>query len=202
MSTQPATTAAANGQDGPWSLDWTKLIPFVLMAATIAAYANSFRGAFVLDDTYHIVNDPDIRALFPLKGRFGPNDRRPIVKLSLILNYSLGELDPRGYHLMNLVIHIVAGLALYGVVRHTLWLPQFAGKFDGQMEKAASWLAMACALFWLLHPLQTQAVTYVIQRSESLMGMFFLLTMYCAIRSAEPLPEGGAPPGHAGAGRR
>jgi tetratricopeptide (TPR) repeat protein len=82
----------------------------------------------------------------------------------------------RGYHLVNLLIHALAGLALFGVVRRT-W---------ARFRPAEALTAGFCiALLWLLHPLQTAAVTYIVQRAESLVGLCYLLTLYGFIRMAE-----------------
>ena len=87
----------------------------------------------------------------------------------------------KSYHVFNLVVHLLAGLALFGVMRRTLTMPRLAGRFS---EGNATALAFCTALLWTLHPLQTESVTYVIQRAESLMGLFYLLALYCLIRSA------------------
>jgi protein O-mannosyl-transferase len=81
--------------------------------------------------------------------------------------------------LTNIAIHIMAALTLGGIVRRTLLLPSMSA-----FERAADPLALAVALLWLTHPLQTQAVTYIVQRYESMMGLFYLLTLYAAVRSA------------------
>ncbi len=162
------------------------LAPAALLAAAgILAYANSFRGQFVYDDIRAIVDNPHIRQVFPLgRSLTGPGDSptrdRPVLSFTLALNYAAGGLDPSGYHLVNLVIHILAGLTLFGILRRT-----FAGsRFPPGFRQGADGLAFSSALLWLLHPLQTSAVTYVIQRSESLSGLFYLLTLYCFIRGA------------------
>ncbi|HJQ26183.1 MAG TPA: tetratricopeptide repeat protein [Blastocatellia bacterium] len=160
---------------------------FVPLAATLislaaaACYSNSFAGPFVFDDHPFIETNPYIRSLWP-PGRalFGVNNvSRPLVGYSLAVNYWLSGLSPWSYHALNLLIHIVAALALFGLVRRTLQSPRLAGRYA---QKAGP-LALAVALIWAVHPLQTQAVTYVIQRCESLMGMCYLLTVYCAVRS-------------------
>ena len=89
---------------------------------------------------------------------------RPVVLLSLAINYWIGEIDATGYHVVNVAIHLLAGLTLFGILRRML-----TQRFGG----SADWLAFAVALLWLVHPLQTQSVTYIIQRSESLMGLFY-----------------------------
>ena len=96
---------------------------------------------------------------------------RPVLNLSLALNYLMGGTAAWGYHLVNLLIHLCAGLVLYGILRRT-----FRG-FDLP--------AAAVALLWTAHPIQTEAVTYIVQRAESLMGLFYFLTLYCFIRYGE-----------------
>ena len=86
-----------------------------------------------------------------------------------------------GYHALNLAIHLAAALALFGIVGRTLRSAPLAQAFGG----ASTPLAFVVALVWTVHPLQTESVTYVVQRVESLMGLFYLLTLYCAIRAAE-----------------
>ncbi len=84
-----------------------------------------------------------------------------------------------GYHAFNLAIHLAAALTLFGVIRRTLLSPGMRDHFG----QAAIPLAFAVALLWVVHPLQTESVTYIVQRVESLMGLFYLLTLYCAIRA-------------------
>jgi Flp pilus assembly protein TadD len=162
----------------------------VLVAAGAAAYGNSFSGVFVLDDLAAIVHNPTLQHLWPI-GRWwhGPlgstASGRPLLNFSLAINYACGGLNPAGYHVLNLAIHLLAGLTLFGIVRRTLAnLPAAIGFPAAD----ATIVGFSAALLWLVHPLQTQAVTYVVQRAESLMGLFYLLTLYCFIR----LAEGGA----------
>ena len=156
-----------------------KFIPLLLIAAGVLAYHNSFRCPFIFDDL-HITEDPLIRQLWPPWPLLA-HSSRPVVLLSLAANYALGGLNPLGYHIFNLAIHILAGLTLYGVVRRTLGSRTLSAKW----VPAAAPVAATVAAIWLVHPLQTESVTYTIQRSESLMGLFYLLTLYCAIRSAD-----------------
>lgn len=160
------------------------LAALILIAAGALAYSNSFGGKFVFDDIRAIVNNPHIREIFPLRRSLsGPWDSavrdRPVVSLTLALNYALGGLDPQGYHLFNLAVHLLAGLTLFGILRRTFQNSQFPPAWN----RSALSLGFAAALLWTLHPLQTEAVTYVIQRSESLAGLFYLLTLYSFIRA-------------------
>jgi Tfp pilus assembly protein PilF len=151
----------------------------------VAAYWNSFQGAFVFDDIYAVVENPTIRSLWPLgpvldSTHIGsPTDGRPVVNLSLAVNYALGGLNPWGYHAVNLAVHILAALMLFGVVRRTLLLPSLRDRFAGR----STTLALAAALIWAVHPLQSESVTYVSQRAESLAALLYLAVLYGCIRA-------------------
>jgi tetratricopeptide (TPR) repeat protein len=176
----------------------TFLAAFLIAAAALAAYANSFRGPFVFDDQPAIRDNPAIRQLTAVwgdaSGRGLPTSGRPMVGLSLALNYAAGGLEVGGYHAVNLAIHILAGLTLFGIVRRTLRSrhQSRAGAAAAGSALPPDVVAFAAALLWTLHPLQTESVTYIVQRAESMMGLFYLLTLYAFIRSAEPAP-GAAP---------
>ena len=103
------------------------------------------------------------------------------MNFSLAVNYALGGYDVWGYHALNLAIHILAGLTLYGIVRRTLLSPLLRERFGASAVR----LALAVAVLWTVHPLQTEAVTYISERCESLMGLFYLLTLYCFIRGTD-----------------
>jgi len=154
----------------------------VLSAAICAAYANSLHGAFVWDDIPSIVENPLIeRFSTALRQPTAVNTTsgRPLVALSLAANYAIGRRSPVGFHVGNVLIHLAAALALFGLVRRLFLLPQWKGHYSAH----ATVLALAAAGIWALHPLQTQAVAYVIQRAESLMGLCYFLTLYCFLRA-------------------
>jgi protein O-mannosyl-transferase len=151
----------------------------LIVLATLAAYSDSFHGPFIFDDD-NFVTQRSAQKLWPIwPALFGA---RPVVQLTFALNYRLGGLDPTGYHIFNVAVHLLAALALFGVVRRTLRLPRLGDRFS---EDAATAVAFCAALLWALHPLQTEAVTYIIQRMESLMALFYLVTLYCLIRAAD-----------------
>jgi len=151
----------------------------LLVIVGLLAYHNSFRDGFVFDDERYIVKNPRIQQLWP-PWEIITESSRPVVLLSLAANYALGGLNPWGYHLFNVAVHILAALTLYAVVRRTF----ATGVLPSDWDESAPWLAGMVSLIWLVHPLQTESVTYVIQRGESLMGLFYLLTLYCAIRGS------------------
>lgn len=160
----------------------------------LAAYANTLRAPFVYDDTLAILKNPTIQKLWPLSEVLLPQAEggltvsgRPILNLSLALSYALGGHEPWAYHVFNISIHAASGLVLFGLTRITLRRRRHG-------EAAADALALAIAGAWVLHPLQTQAVTYVVQRAEGLMGFFYLLTLYAFARATicHPLDDKGA----------
>ena len=158
----------------------------ILMLAASLAYSNCLNAPFIFDDISSIETSPAIRALWPLS-QVVANSNRPILNLTLAVNYAVGGLDVRGYHLVNVVVHLLAALTLFALVRQTLRLRDIASRF----QESADLIAFSVSLIWLVHPLQTQAVTYIVQRGESLMGLFFLLFLYCTVRGAlSPKPNG------------
>jgi tetratricopeptide (TPR) repeat protein len=163
----------------------------MIVLAALATYHNSFAVPFLLDDRPSIIENPKIQHLWPVWDAFRPLTTstvggRPIVNFSFALNYAFGSLAVWGYHALNLAIHVFAGLTLFGIVRRTLIRPSLRERFGA----SAVWLALAVAVLWTVHPLQTEAVTYISERAESLMGLFYLMTLYWFIRGAEPQRDG------------
>ena len=156
----------------------------LIVLATLAAYSNSFAGPFVFDDELSIPSNMTIRQLWPIwKPLCPPNhgetvSGRPLLNLSLAIDYAISRLDVWSYHATNLAIHILAALLLFGILRRTFLLPAMRDRWGA----AAVPLALTIALVWAVHPLQTESVTYIIQRAESLFGLFYLLTLYCFVR--------------------
>ncbi|HVP15432.1 MAG TPA: tetratricopeptide repeat protein [Terriglobales bacterium] len=157
-------------------------MPWVVIGAGILAYLGSFRGVFLFDDLWSIVQNPAIRRWDSAWGSLAANsNNRPLVWLSFALNYAISGSRPWSYHLFNLVVHLLAALTLFAVVARTLRTP----RFPRTTPESAHRFALVVALLWTLHPLQTESVTYVYQRAESMMGLFVLLTLCAAIRGAE-----------------
>lgn len=160
-------------------------LPLAVCAIVISLslfYSNSLTGAFIFDDLRNINDNPTIRNLWNLQDIFfapigtGLNNR-PLINASFALNYAISGLDTWSYHILNLFIHIAASLTLFGILRRTLVQENIPDKIRDQ----ANLLALTCTLVWALHPLLTGAVSYISQRCESLMGLCFFLTLYCAI---------------------
>ena len=160
-----------------------------IVVLTVVAYHNSFHGPFVFDDLQAIVENPSIRDLSNVGAVLSPPlfatgaVGRPVVNLSFAVNYAFFGTKVFGYHVTNLFIHICAALVLFGILRRTAMR---AGRERVEMGGAAPLsIAGFGTLLWAVHPLLTESVTAVVQRSESLLGLFFLLTLYCFIRSSE-----------------
>jgi tetratricopeptide (TPR) repeat protein len=155
-----------------------------LALLTLLAYLNSFSGLYLFDDSSAINDNPTIRhfstALAP-PSNGTPVSGRPLVNLTFALNYAISGLAVWSYHAVNLAIHLLATLALFGLVRRTLLRPSIAPR----ARAAALEIAATVAALWAVHPLQTEAVSYLSQRAEALMGLFYLLTLYAFARSLE-----------------
>ncbi len=163
--------------------------PCLIILAGVAAYANSFYGVFILDDLAHITNNPRISGPADYK-EFIVGDIRPFLTLSLAFNWFVSGSDPWSYHALNLVVHLAGGIVLYKVILLALTL--YAKRNRGESGESAdtksgadAWIAGITALVWTVHPLQTESVTYVIQRAESMAGLCYLLVIYLALRSLD-----------------
>ncbi len=189
MATEPETAHPSSAAPEPrWKPAAATLL---LVLACAAVYANSLTVPFLFDDDRAILGNPTIRSLKRIRRvLFPPQDGqtvqgRPVVNLTLALNYAWSKEQVWSFHVVNFAIHALAGVCLFGIARQTWRAPVFE---EGQRSRA-TFLGLAVGLIWMLHPLQTESVTYIVQRAESLVGLMLLLTLYCSIRSAN------APPG-------
>jgi tetratricopeptide (TPR) repeat protein len=157
----------------------------VIALSAIVVYRGTLAAPLIYDDRIWITWNPSIQHLGSIIDVLSPPSGsvvfgRPVLSLSLALNYAISGERAWSYHLANLGIHVLAALVLFGIIARTLELRP-ALLASGRDRILA---AFAVALLWALHPLQTESVTYVIQRAESLMGLFYLLTLYCFVRGA------------------
>ena len=167
----------------------TVLAMTILAIAIVAVYGRSAHAPFIYDDEDVIVKNPSIERLWPLvgdddlRGPLNPVPQistagRPLVNYSLAVNYFFGKRDPTGYHAFNIFLHIVSTLLLLSIMRRTLRLEFFAPA----IRSAADALAFMVALVWALHPLHTESVVYVTQRTELSVSLFYLATLYASLR--------------------
>src|ERR1039457_6989447 len=160
-------------------------MPMVLALLCAVAYHNTFHVPFIFDDLASIRQNPAIRRLWPLSGVIASDlpmlVGRPLISLSLAVNYAIGGYDVMGWHLFNLTIHFLNALLVFGVVRGALGdTPYVEG-----VPSRTLWVAYAVAVLWMLHRLVTASATYVLQRTELLMALFLLLTLHCFARGIE-----------------
>src|SRR5881628_2171403 len=128
QAAKPQVLAVAVAQESGVATLARRMIPIALVGAGLAAYANSFAGAFLLDDLRRIVDNPQIRHLWPPWPVIAGTSR-PFVQLSLALNYAFGGLNVWGYHAFNLAVHLLAGLTLFALVGRMLQSPALRPRY-------------------------------------------------------------------------
>lgn len=159
-------------------------IPIIILLG-FALYANTFNAPFHFDDENNIQH-PALKIESLEKEQVarafsdGTLAARPVSNFSFALNYFIGEYRVQGYHLVNILIHVCAGIFLFLLVRATLTLPPNKEKFP-----EASAIALLTALIWTVHPLATQSVTYIVQRMNSMAAMFFILALLLYVKGRE-----------------
>jgi len=163
---------------------------FAVLIALLAviAYWPSFQVPFFLDDFRTLLENPMLQNAFDPAAVWRFSESRFIASWTLAANYTLHGEAVLGYHVVNFVVHLVAGGALFAFVRALLVSPVPAAGGEASWARWMPWIALA---LFLLHPLQTQAVTYIVQRYTSLMAMFYLLSLalyaWGRIRGSIPL---------------
>jgi tetratricopeptide (TPR) repeat protein len=179
---EDSAPAVATGDDPHSQQRLSRILRGVVVLLGVVAYCNALQGPFVFDDDLYIADSHVIKQ--PL-GQFDPfhrHNNRPVFFASLKFNYLFsGASEPFGYHLFNVAVHLGGAIVLFGLVRRTLLLPKLCQRFHQQ----APWLALAVAAIWVVHPLQTQAVNYIVQRCETMMAFCYLLFLYGMVRSIE-----------------
>ncbi|MCI5157965.1 MAG: hypothetical protein D3906_05895, partial [Candidatus Electrothrix sp. AUS1_2] len=165
---------------------------FLLAGIIFISYFNTFNTAWQLDDEPNILTNSRLHLsefTFQQIGRTlrahptrGNHDKiyRPLPCLTFGLNWYLGQNNVFGYHVANLIIHILTAWILFLTLRLLLHLHYSSvSKYPPQFFTAVSLLG---ALFWALAPIQTQAVTYIVQRMTSMSGLFTIIAMYTYLR--------------------
>lgn len=150
---------------------------------TCVAFLNSFAGTFVFDDIHEIQKNPALERLMPpWEAMFTGNKvpARPLPYLTFAIDHAIWGTNPFGYHGANLLIHVVAALSLFELTRCTLCSPRLRSRWG----EFAVPLSLVIATIWAVHPLQTQSVTYIYQRIESLAGMCCLIALAKYARAA------------------
>lgn len=167
--------------------------PGIIAIVVIVLYSSTLNAPFFFDDLGSIPNNPTIRSLRDWKAVLSPPVQetvagRPVVNASFAINYAIHGLNIRGYHVANMAIFLASCLALWGVLRRTTarWLRARGGELTAEnptdIDSRAAWFASAVVLVWAVHPLQSETIVYVVQRTELLKTLFYLLTIYAGMR--------------------
>jgi tetratricopeptide (TPR) repeat protein len=159
----------------------------LLFILVVLIYSNTFRASWHLDDYQQITHNPRIQiddlSLSSLKQSMvaphGKNINRPLARISLALNWYAGEDNPVGYHMVNILIHFLASVFLYLTVLALFQTPRLRSTAGDE----AHFVALLAAALWAAHPIQTQAVTYIVQRMASMAAMFYILGLYLYLRA-------------------
>ncbi len=160
----------------------------ILVVLVFGAYSNTFHSSWQLDDYPTLIHNPrlHLRDLSPqsLTDTFYSRPAvlgstyRPVSCLSLALNWYFGDQRVAGYHLVNISIHILTAFFLYLTIINLCRIRRHAKEDSDQAFK----VALLAAVLWALNPIQTQAVTYIVQRMASLAAMFYILGLYLYVK--------------------
>jgi Flp pilus assembly protein TadD len=161
-----------------------KLLLLLLPLLILITYSHSLHSPFVFDDIEHVASNPAIQisdlTFKNLKQAAveSPLSARPITYITFAINYFFHEHEVYGYRLFNMAIHMLNGLLLFFFLVNTFKLPVLQGKI-----KQPFWVAYLATLIWVVHPLQTQSVTYIMQRMNSLATLFYMLAFLCYLKA-------------------
>jgi tetratricopeptide (TPR) repeat protein len=173
----------SNGKGASGRRRWTAAC--LLSILIFLVYSNTYDAAWHLDDYQNITHNPRIRienlsvSSLNQAVRSPSNPKkinRPLARATLALNWYWGGYAPLGYHLVNIVVHILSAIFLFLTVRWLFRTPRLRG------GDAADFVALLSATLWAVHPIQTQAVTYIVQRMASMAAMFCIMAMYFYVR--------------------
>ncbi len=178
-SQSPAKVVSTKAQPNLFTKYRMSLLLVGLVVLVFLIYSSGMNGPFIFDDMSNIEYNPHIR-LTELsfdglkKAAFdSPAGSRPVANVSFALNYWLHDESTVGFHLLNVLTHATAGIFLYFFICITLKTPALNSKFENY-----KWIAFISALIWVVHPLQSQSVTYLVQRMNSLAALFYIMALF------------------------
>jgi len=167
-------------------------IIFVFNVFLIGIYSNTLQSPFVFDDLGHIVGNEYIKFtkinVDRIMDLLKCQELRPVSHFSFALNFYFGGEDPVGYHVVNLFVHLVSGIFLFIFIRLTLIVSGFNTSdkiffFNRpSVFSSADLISFFSALIWVVHPINTQSVTYIVQRMNSLAAMFYVMSLICYVK--------------------
>ena len=154
---------------------YSKIFLVILLCCVgIIVYSNTFRSPFQFDDKRNILESTQIRDLSNLKAIASFPRTRFITFLTFALNYHFHKYDVFGYHLVNLIIHLSSAIMVWWLTLITLSTPRMK---DNKISSHSTLIAFFTALIFVAHPVQIQAVTYIIQRATSLVAFFYIASL-------------------------
>lgn len=151
----------------------------------LSVYSNTFDSSWHFDDEQNILTRQAIHleqlSWSQIKKTFIDNEKifRPVACLSLALNYFFGKEAVFGYHIINIFIHFITSIFLFHFIYHTLNLPKIKRKYG----KNAYFISLLASIFWAINPVQTQAITYIVQRMASMAAMFYIMSMFFYLKA-------------------
>lgn len=172
-----------------WSFsDWSKIaFAFIaLLILILVIYGNSLDGSWIFDDEPGIVLNKYVHLKSLTwdniqKTFYGIDQKkitRPIAYFTFGINYYFGQLNPFGYHIVNLIIHFCSSIFLFLFIYRTLNLPRLKAEYASSSYA----VALLATFFWAANPVQVTAVTYIVQRMASMAGMFYVMSLYFYLR--------------------
>jgi len=172
---------------GQLCTNWTVFI--LICALLLPIYCNTFNSSWQFDDSHNIIQNSSIHIdnlyphiLYDAVVETTAESRifyRPAAYLSFALNWYFGQSDVTGYHVVNLIIHILTAFFLYLAVLALFKTPNLTGKYAGNEY----FIAILAAVLWAVNPIQTQAVTYIVQRMAAMAAMFYILGIYLYLKA-------------------
>ena len=156
------------------------ILPFIIFVIIgFSLYSNVLHGEFISDDAITIVDNPAVKNIKDLGSIWQSFNTRFLVGLTFALNYHFGQLNTFGYHIVNIIIHLINTVLVWLFVGYTLKTPKIKEKFSPTQNQSIAFFA---ALVFLCHPVQTQGVAYITQRAVSMATMFYLATLVLYIK--------------------
>ena len=165
----------------------------LLFFLVLLIYSNTFQASWHLDDYHNILQNPRLKienlqpqsiiqtfyASFD-RGLYSKNKiYRPVVCLTFALNWYFGQDNPFGYHLVNLAVHFITACLLYLTILALFQSPNLRRKYQG----SEYFIALLATVLWAINPIQTQAVTYIVQRMASMAAMFYIAGIYFYLKA-------------------
>ena len=146
----------------------------------IIAYSNTFFCSFYYDDLPFIVLNPAIKNISDLQHIWNFLPCRFILYLSFALNYHFSHLNVFGYHLVNLLVHLGSAIFVWWLTLLTFSTPVMK---EERIACHANIIALLAGLVFVAHPIQTESVTYILQRAASMATLFYLASLCLYIKA-------------------